>query len=439
MQVVCLHALVKQKVRKLFGHFLGERGHEHALVTCNDILDFCQQVIDLCLCGTQNDLRIEQARRTNDLLDGLLAYAFLVIAWRGRNEDELRNALLELIVSQWTVIERTWQTKAMLDERDLATAIALVHAAHLRHRYVALVDEGQKVAATKVIEQRVGRLACFAPVEMTRIILDARTKTHGLEHLEVIRGTLLEALRFQQLAVLLEILQALAQLIGNGYESFLDAGTIRHVMRCRPNGRRSIAHDLLARDAVDLDNLLDFVTEELEVQQVIHVRWKHVDAIAAHSERAAFKLVIVAIVLHVDKPIDELVAIERHLAVYEDRHLGVVLRGPDAIDATYGRDDNDILAREQRRSCRMAHLLDFLVDRRILLDVGIGLRNVCFRLVVVVVTHEVVHGIVGEELLELACELGCQRLIGCENERGHLQALDGLGHREGLARTGDAQ
>lgn len=60
-------------------------------------------------------------------------------------------------------------------------------------------------------------------------------------------------------------------------------------------------------------------------------------------------------------------------------------------------------------------------------------------MVVVVVTHEVVHGIVGEELLELACELSCQRLVGCENERGHLQALDGLGHREGLARTGDAK
>ena len=221
------------------------------------------------------------------------------------------------------------------------------------------------------------------------------------------------ALRFQQLAILLEILQALSQLIGNGYEGLLDTGTIGHVMRCRPNGRRGIVHDLFARDAVDLDNLLDFIAEELEVQQIIHVRWKHVDAITAHSERAAFELVIVAIVLHVDKPVDELVTIERYLAVYENRHLGVVLRRPDAIDATYGRDDNDVLACEQRRSCRMAHLLDFLVDRRVLLDVGIGLRNVCFWLVVVVVTHEVVHGIVGEELLELACELSCQRLVGC--------------------------
>ena len=87
----------------------------------------------------------------------------------------------------------------------------------------------------------------------------------------------------------------------------------------------------------------------------------------------------------------------------------------------------------------MAHLLDFLVNRGILLDIGIGLRNVRLGLVVVVITHEVVDGIVGEELPELARELGGKRLVGREHERGHLKTLDGLGHREGLARTRDAQ
>lgn len=76
--------------------------------------------------------------------------------------------------------------KPMLDERDLAATIALVHATHLRHGHVALVDEGQKIAAPEVIEERVRRLAGLASVQMPRIVLDSRAKPHGLEHLEIV-------------------------------------------------------------------------------------------------------------------------------------------------------------------------------------------------------------------------------------------------------------
>ena len=87
----------------------------------------------------------------------------------------------------------------------------------------------------------------------------------------------------------------------------------------------------------------------------------------------------------------------------------------------------------------MAHAVDLLVDRGFLLDVGVRARHVRLRLVVVVVGDEVLDGVVGEEVLELAVELRRQRLVRCEDQRRALRALDHLGHGEGLARAGDAE
>ena len=87
----------------------------------------------------------------------------------------------------------------------------------------------------------------------------------------------------------------------------------------------------------------------------------------------------------------------------------------------------------------MAELLDLLVDGGVLLYVRVRLRDVGLRLVVVVVAHEVHDGVVGEELAHLARNLRRKRLVGLHDERGFLHRLDGLGHRESLATTRDAQ
>jgi len=59
-------------------------------------------------------------------------------------------------------------------------------------------------------------------------------------------------------------------------------------------------------------------------------------------------------------------------------------------------------------------------------DIGLGL-------VVVVVGDEVLDRVLGEELLELAVELGGQGLVVGDDQGRALDALDDIGDREGLA------
>ncbi len=78
----------------------------------------------------------------------------------------------------------------MLHERDLARTDPLLNAADLRHRHVTLFNDSEHVRE-EVIDERERRLTGLAPVQMTRVILDARGKDHRHQHLEVVARALL--------------------------------------------------------------------------------------------------------------------------------------------------------------------------------------------------------------------------------------------------------
>ena len=97
-----------------------------------------------------------------------------------------------------------------------------------------------------------------------------------------------------------------------------------------------------------------------------------------------------------------------------------------------------------RRSKRLrvggqAETIDLVVDRRFLLYVGIGLRDVGLRLVIVVVRDEVLHGGVREERPELLIQLGRQRLVVSEDQSRTVHLSEHGRHRERLAAAGDTQ
>ena len=120
-------------------------------------------------------------------------------------------------------------------------------------------------------------------------------------------------------------------------------------------------------------------------------------------------------------------------------HRRVGLAIADAVDARHRRDDDHVAARQQRERRRVAHPIDLLVHDRVLLDERVGRRDVRLGLVVVVVADEVVDGVVGEQLLELAVELRREDLVVRDDQRRPVDLRDHVRHRERLARAGDAE
>ena len=77
--------------------------------------------------------------------------------------------------------------------------------------------------------------------------------------------------------------------------------------------------------------------------------------------------------------------------------------------------------------------LNLVVNGQILLNICVCGRNVGLRLVVIVVGDKIFHCIFREKLLELAVELGRERLVVAQYQGWAVQLIEHVGDGKGLA------
>ena len=273
-----------------------------------------------------------------------------------------------------------------------------------------------------------------------RVVLDAAAVAHLAQHLHVVLRALPQAVRLEELAVLLEPGAALLHLAADLDERALDGRVVGDEVRGRVDGDVLRLLDDLAADRVEADELLDLVAPELHADGGVLRR----RARSRRSRRARGTCRARARSRCARTGCRRACAASRR-ARPSGRPAGatifsqVVLGRAQAVDAADAGDDDHVPAQEQRRGRRVAQAVDLVVDGRVLLDVEVLRRDVGLGLVVVVVADEVLDRVVRQELAELVAELGGQRLVVGDDQRGLLHPLDDVGHGEGLAGAGDAE
>ena len=211
-------------------------------------------------------------------------------------------------------------------------------------------------------------------------------------------------------------------------------------MRGRVDGNVLQGVRSLARDGRKLRNALDFIAKVFHPDgQLLHVGGHDFHNIAAHAEGGAAKGDIVARKLDFHQPAQQLVQRQRHARAQRNHLPGVFAGIAHGIDAADRRHNNHIPALLQGGGGAVAQAVNFIVDRRILFNVGIGGCDVSFRLVIIVVGYKVFHRAVGEKRFEFRAQLGGQRFIVGDYQRWALHALDDRGHGKRLARACYAQ
>ncbi len=213
----------------------------------------------------------------------------------------------------------------------------------------------------------------------------------------------------------------------------------RHEVRLRIDRQALVAREHLAGQRVERRQPVDLVAEQLDAQADVLVGRVDLDDVAAGPEGAAVEVVVVALVLDLDQLAQERLAADGLAALEREQHAVVGLGRAQAVDARDAGDDDDVAPLEQRSRRRQPHPVDLVVDGGFLLDVRVGRRDVGLGLVEIVVADEVLDRVVREEPPELLVELGGQRLVVRHDQRRAVHPGDGLGHREGLARPGDAE
>ena len=274
---------------------------------------------------------------------------------------------------------------------------------------------------------------------MARVVLDAGAVAQLAEHLEVEGGPLAEARGLERPALRLHLADPQLHLgldVGDGLAELVLG---RHEVRGREDVELLALRQQLPGERVELRDPLHLVAEELDPDDDLGAGRADLQGVAPDPEPGAGQRGVVALVLEVHEVAQHRVPPVLAADLQPQDRGAVVHRGAQAVDARHGRDDDHVPPLEQRVGGRVAEPVDLLVPAAVLLDVGVRPGQVGLRLVVVEVADEVLDRVVREELAELAVQLGGQRLVVGEDQRGLVVPDDGLGHREGLAGARDAQ
>ena len=275
---------------------------------------------------------------------------------------------------------------------------------------------------------------------MAAVVLNALAEAELLEHFQIKSGALLDTLRLDELALIIEMPHPLDELgldrIDRPHHRFARC----HVMATGIQGesRNLLPHPPGQR--VEQREGRNLVIGKFDSNRKFGMlRREHVNRIAADPKRPAPKIGVVALVLHRNETAQQ-VALGHRVANPQASHHRVVVGWiPDPVNTAHRADNDRIAALQQTLGRRQPHLLDMLVDRRVFLDKEIALRNVGFRLVIVVIGDEVLNRVFRKKLTHLRVELCRERLVRGKDQRRPTALRDDIRHRESLARPRHAQ
>ena len=163
-------------------------------------------------------------------------------------------------------------------------------------------------------------------VEMHRVVLDTGAASDLAQHLEVVAGAHPQPLRLQQLALALELGQTICELGLDPLDRLREALLVGDVVGGGKQREHLELLDDLSGERVDAADALYLITEELYPDRPLLVRGKDLDRVAAHPELVAGKREVVALVLQLDEPAQDLPLVALVSRAQHQQLLAVLLR-----------------------------------------------------------------------------------------------------------------
>lgn len=196
----------------------------------------------------------------------------------------------------------------------------------------------------------------------------------------------------------------------------------------------------LSRDGLHLGQPLDLVPEEFHADGAVGGGGgEDLHRVAPYAELAAAEIDVVALVPDGNETLHEPLPREGHPGAQGDEQILVLGRVTEGINAGDGGDDDDVPSLKEGGGRAVPQLIDLVVDHGVLFDIHILAGDVRLGLVVIVIGHEVVHRVLGEEGAELGTDLCGEGLVRFQDQGGAAAGGNDVRHREGLTRPGDAE
>ena len=436
VEVADFDAGVDEVVGEVFGHFLGEGGDEDAFVFSGAGADFADKVVDLAGSGFDGDFGVDEPGGADDLFDVFAAGGCeFVAAGGGGHVDGLANAFFEFFPGEGPVVEGGGEAEAEFHQVAFPGHVSFEHGTNLGDGDVGFVDDGEEVVG-EIVEEGGGGAAGGSAVEVAGVVFDAGAEADLFDHFEIVFGAHAKSLGFEEFSPVFQIFEPVGKFgfdVAGGAVHTLRGG---HIVGSREDADGVGLTDDVTGERVDVVEGVNFVTEEFDPDGGFFVGGDDVNGVAFHPEGAAGEPDVVAFVLDIDEEPEEMIPVDFVTGVQEDGAVQVDLGVTKPVDAGHGAHHYHVPAGEEAGGGAVAEPFHIVVDGGVFFYVGVGLSNVGFRLVVVVVADEVFDRVIGEELAEFVSELGGQGFIGRHDEGGALDLFDKPGRGGRLTGAG---
>ncbi len=421
---------------KLLGHAFGKGSYESALTKLDAFVHLFHEVVHLIEALADFNYRVEEARRAHNLLyhhaSGLLE---LVVRGSSRDVDNLVCHLLKLLELQRAIVARGAESETEIDKALLALAVAAIHGVDLWDGHVTLVYNEQKVL-WEIVEQAIRAFVLFAAIKITGVVLDAGAVAELLDHLDVVCHTLFETVSLHLLVVATEFGSLANKVVLDMAERIVHLILGRDKKVCGEDCDLINFREGVGGDGIDGLDALNLIAEENEAIGKILVCHIDIYRVALDAEITTVEGHFVARILRILELAHK--GGGRDLLPYldSDNPAIEILRVAQTVEARDGGDHNDVAptAHECHRRAQ-SEFIKLLVYREVLLDICIRGGYVGLGLIVIVVRDEILHGVLGEEGLELLVELGGESLIMAEDKGRALGLRYDVGNGERLSRA----
>ena len=239
---------------------------------------------------SDGNFRVEQSRRTDDLLDDIPAHFPFVLRRRRRREDDGTDVTVEFLEPERPVVERRRKPESVFDKVLLPRLITRIHPADLRNRHMRLIDDREEIRRPvrkmrKIIEKRLRRHSGLAERELSGIVLDAVAVADLRHHREIVIRPPLEPFRLEELPFGLESFQLFGELDTDIPDRFLLFPLVHDEMLRRKQECRFLGPENLLRDRIDHGDRRELPAGQLEQVDELFRDRHHLDTVPHRPER----------------------------------------------------------------------------------------------------------------------------------------------------------
>ena len=190
---------------------------------------------------------------------------------------------------------------------------------------------------------------------------------------------------------------------------------------------------------VYFSNTVYLISEELHSDSCIsRICRKYLHHISPDTKLVSHEIYIVSLILDTHKVSNKSVTGFLHTTTNRHHHGLILLRVTKGVDTRNAGDDNNVTAFGDSGGSGMSELIYLVINGAVLFDINVLARHIGFRLIIVIVGHEIFHGIVRKKLLELRTKLSGKYLIMGKHERWTVYPSNNVCHSKGLAGTSNA-